>query len=120
MADFNYNSAAIKAGRLIAKFGGDGTFTRETGGGVDPVTGDTSQVTTDSIAGTVTPVLNYRNDEINGESVLRSDGYVFFDGAPVRIGDNISINGEVWRAVDIQKIQSVDGVLVYQKVQLRL
>ena len=119
MAKFDYNQAAADAKELIEEFGGPGSFVRVTGGGIDPATGDSSASTTETITGTVTPILNYRADEVNGESVKRGDGYVYFDGASVSINDTTTMNGEVWRAVDVITLKSVDGVLVYQRVQLR-
>ena len=119
MAKFDYAEAAQDAKELIDEFGGAGSFSRVSGGGIDPVTGDSTPETTTTVTGTVTPVLSYRANEVNGESVLQGDGYVFFDGAAVLVDDYITINAEVWRAVNISKIESVDGVTVYQRVQLR-
>lgn len=116
---FDYAKAQATAKRLIEKFGEAGAFSRVTSGGTDNVTGVTTPETTTTISGTVTPALKYKSNEINGESVQRGDGYVFFDGDEIAINDTITINGEAFRAVFIDKIESVAGVLVYQKVQLR-
>lgn len=116
---FDYVKRRARADRLIEKSGEAGAFNRVTAGGTDNVTGATTPETTTTINGTVTPVLKYKSNEINGESVQRGDGYVFFDGDEIAINDTITINGELFRAVFIDKIESVAGVLVYQKVQLR-
>ena len=119
VAKFDYVKAQATAKKLVEKFGESGTFIRTVQGAIDPATGEQGDNTTISINGTVTPVLRFSNDEINGESVQRDDGFVFFDGGELAINDNITINGETWRCVDVSKIKSVSGVLVYQKVQLR-
>lgn len=119
MDKFDYVKAQATAKRLIGKFGEAGAFSRVIAGGTDNVTGVTTPETTNTINGTVTPVLKYKSNEINGESVQRGDGYVFFDGDEIAVNDTITINGELFRAVFIDKIESVAGVLVYQKVQLR-
>lgn len=119
VAKFDYVKAQATAKKLVEKFGESGTFTRTVQGAIDPATGEQGASTNISNNGTVTPVLRFSNDEVNGESVQRDDGFVFFDGGEVAINDNVTINGETWRCVDVSKIKSVNGVLVYQKVQLR-
>ena len=119
VAKFDYIKAQTTAKKLVEKFGESVTFIRTVQGAIDPATGEQGANTTVSIGGTVTPVLRFSNDEINGESVQRDDGFVFFDGGELAINDKIAINGETWRCVDVSKIKSVSGVLVYQKVQLR-
>lgn len=71
------------------------------------------------IMGIVILIFKYNLNEINGEFVQCGDGYVYFDGGEIIINDMIMINGEIFCVVFIDKIESVNGVLVYQKVQLR-
>ena len=119
MAKFDYVEAQSNAAALIDEFGDAGSFTRETLGVENPATGEMSPSATESFGGTVTPLLRFGNAEVNGESVQRGDGYVYFDGDEVLINDYIELNGETWRAVDVTKLTSVGGVRVYQKIQLR-
>ena len=119
MAKFDYIKAQATAKKLVEKFGESGAFIRTVQGAIDPATGEQGASTESTINGTVTPVLRFSNDEVNGESVQRDDGFVFFDGDELAINDKTTINGETWRCVDVSKIKSVSGVLVYQKVQLR-
>ena len=119
MAKFDYGKAQETAERLIDKYGAPGSFTRTTQGDIDPATGEQGAGTTTMINGTVTPVLSYKASEINGESVQRGDGYVYFDGGEIAINDKATINGDLYRCVDVSSIKSVEGVLVYQKIQLR-
>lgn len=119
MAKFDYTKAQATVKKLVEKFGESGSFTRTVQGAIDPATGEQGASTETTISGTVTPVLRFSNDEVNGESVQRGDGYVYFDGDELAINDKVTINGEKWRCVDVSKIKSVSGVLVYQKVQLR-
>lgn len=119
VAKFDYGKAQETAERLIDKYGAPGSFTRTTQGDIDPATGEQGAGTTTMINGTVTPVLSYKASEINGESVQRGDGYVYFDGGEIAINDKATINGDLYRCVDVSSIKSVEGVLVYQKIQLR-
>lgn len=119
MAKFDYEQARRDADTLINEFGDSGSFTRATPGAIDQATGEQSPGTTTLINGTITPILRYMNNEINEESVLRTDGYVYFSGGEIEIGDTTVLNSETFRAVDVTKLKSVSGTLVYQKVQLR-
>lgn len=119
VAKFDYEQARRDADTLINDFGDAGSFTRVTQGAIDQATGEQSPSTTTPINGTITPILRYMNNEINGESVLRTDGYVYFSGGEIEVGDTAVLNGETFRAVDVAKLKSVSGTLVYQKVQLR-
>lgn len=119
MAKFDYEQARRDADTLISDFGDSGSFTRVIPGAIDQATGEQSPSTTTLINGTITPTLRYMNNEINGESVLRTDGYVYFSGGEIEVGDTTVLNGETYRAVDVVKLTSVSGTLAYQKVQLR-
>ena len=68
----------------------------------------------------MTPILPFKQNEIDGKTIQTGDGYVFFhsDTAPT-IGYLHTQNGDTWRAVNIMEMTSVDGVHVYCKVQLR-
>lgn len=117
---FDYAAAAITASELIHKFGGAGTFTiAGSDGGYDndgnPIAGQPDV----TISGTVTPLLQYKRQEIDGTNIQMGDSYVFFDGSPVPDGATITINGNELIAVSATTLTSVDGVLVFQKIQLR-
>lgn len=121
MATLDYTSARITATRLITKFGETSTLTLPgTNGGYDEF-GNVIAATPDvEVTGTVTPLLDYKKDEIDGETIRREDAYVFFDtdGEP-QIGMNITINSVKYTVMNVKKLQSVGGVNVYFKLQLR-
>ena len=72
-----------------------------------------------TLSGTVTPVLSYRASEIDGTAIQQGDGYVFFYGSRLGVGDVTSLNGQDYRVINIEKIESISNTLVYQKVQVR-
>ena len=121
MAEFDYQQAATDARLIIGDFGRSGAFVVQgVSGGFDPITGDTLADTADTaISGLVTPVLMYRNSEIDGTTIIQGDGYVYFSGDSVPVGATLTVNGDTYRAVNIIKLQSLDGVMVYQKIQVR-
>lgn len=119
---FDYAQAALDAAEIIEEFGAAGSiYSPAIPAGQDPDTGDatagTAQVT---ITGTITPKLQYKKMEIDGVNILARDSFVFFDtaGTPA-VGMLTDLNGETLRIVQIDKLQSVDGVNVYHKLQLR-
>lgn len=116
---FDYAEVEQSAKELIEFFGGDGSFSRIDGGSIDPFTGEASLQTTETLNGTVTPVLSYKASEIDGTVIQQGDGYVFFYGEALGIGDTATLNGQDYRVINVSKIESVEGVLVYQKVQVR-
>lgn len=119
---FNYAEKRATAEKLITKFGGSGSFVVPgNDGGFDPNTGDNIPAQPDvSIDGIITPALQFKQQEVDGETVQWGDAYVFFhsDNEPP-IGALTTINGVTWRCVRVMELTSVDGVNVYRKVQIR-
>lgn len=120
MVAFNYEKARWKATAIISKFGDVGTFVvKGNTGGFDDE-GNVIDDTADSyINGIVTPLLQYKTNEIDGTTIKIGDSYVFFDGAEVPINAVITLNGDTLRAVSNKELTSVGGVNVYRKIQLR-
>ena len=122
MARFDYGKMRALAQKLIDKFGGEAQFIKAgQQGGYDPDTGnqtpDTPPVTIDGLS---TPLLSYKSSEIDGTVIKMGDGYVFFhsDIEP-EIDMKITLNGDTFRAINLTKLTSVQGVKVVCKVQLR-
>ena len=119
---FDFSEAREDAKEIITEFGESSTLTNPgASGGYDAFGNPIADTPGATINGTVTPLLNYKIDEIDGETIQRQDSYVFFDtdGTP-EIGMNITINGQKYAIVDIPlRIQSVGGVTVLNKLQLR-
>lgn len=119
---FDYTKARLTATNLITKFGEPSTITKPgVTGGYDAFGNPIANTPPVNVNGTVTPLLSYKIDEVDGETIQRQDSYVFFDtdGTP-EIGMNITINGQKYAVVDIPlRIQSVGGVTVLNKLQLR-
>lgn len=121
MAAFDYVRARSIAKGLIEKFGQAGEFIiKGSEGGMDkwgdPIP-DTPSVV---MPGTVTPLLSYKKVEVDGEQILATDSYVFFyceDVPP--IDSKTTINSNEYRAINIERLDSVDDVNVYVKIQLR-
>lgn len=121
MTAFDYNKAHAVAVKLITKFGQTGEVVKvgndsgyDTSGNAIPV--QSGFVTN----GRVTPLLRYKKSEVDGESVLMTDSYVFFESSSSPgVGMMITINDEQFRIIDISKLTSVDDISVYRKLQLR-
>jgi len=122
MSNFDYDNARVIAENLIAKFGQLASFYKN---GSDPRPFDDAgnPRTPDpviEIAGTVTPLLSFKQHEIDGMAILATDSYVYFhsDDEPP-IDSKITINSNEYRLVAIKKLGSVDGINIYRRMQLR-
>jgi hypothetical protein len=119
---FDYASARNDALEIINEFGASSSFViAGTGsGGYDDLANVIPAQPDTIISGTITPLLSYKASEIDGETILQGDGYVFFhsDTAPP-IDSKTTVNGLVYRAVRVESLDSIAGVNVFRKVQLR-
>lgn len=120
MVAFNYENARLTATKLITKFGASGSFVvKGNDGGYDDDGNVIASQPDTSISGIVTPLLQYKTNEVDGTTIKTGDSYVFFDGAEVPINAVITLNGDTLRAVSNKELTSVGGVNVYRKIQLR-
>lgn len=122
MTKFDYGKARRVAKGLIDKFGQAGSFTKEGGGagGYDDFGNVILPEPDTVISGIVTPLLSYKQQEIDGEQIKSTDSYVFFHSeAEPPIGAKAVMNGSEYRVVNVKKLDSVDDVNVYRKLQLR-
>ena len=121
MAAFDYANARSVAVKLITKFGQAGQVIKEGNESGWDSSGNVIAAQPDvTIDGIVTPLLQYKQFEIDGEHVLATDSYVFFDSSTApEIGMMITINAQQFRVVNVTIMTSVDGINVYRKLQLR-
>lgn len=118
---FNYDAARATAKRLIELFGQAGSAIKEAvPAGPDIYGAIVAAQDEVVISGTVTPKLDYTQAEIDGESVKIGDSYVLFhsEAAP-QIDMTITINSVKSRIVSISPLDSVDGINIFRKLQLR-
>ena len=104
---FDYSKARAVAAKLIDKFGASSSFViAGTGAGGYDDLGNVMPAQPDTIiSGTITPLLSYKQSEIDGETILMGDGYVFFhsDTAPA-IGATTALNSLIYRAVWVESL----------------
>ena len=121
MAAFDYVNAHNVAVKLITKFGQPNNIVIKGNSSGWDDSGNQIPVEPDTIiSGIVTPLLKYKQAEIDGESVLMTDSYVFFSSeTPPEIDMMITINSQQFRVVDLTTLNSVDDINVYRRLQLR-
>lgn len=114
---FDYQNSAETASKLIAKFGVTRTFTRQADGEYIP---GAPPSTTETTYDTKTVWLSYKNDEIDGSSVLMGDAKLLTDplGNKPEIDDTVQKDGATWRVVDAMPLSPAD-VNVRYAVQVR-
>lgn len=110
---------------LILEYGGAGQLILVgTTGGFDGSGDSTPDTPSTLIDGILTPIINYKNHEIDGESVIKGDGYILWQSA-TKLSElvveklQITINGTLFRVKDIGELTSINGVNLAYKLQLR-
>ena len=122
MADlFDYRKAHATAARLISKFGQPANVIKKGNASGWEDNGDPIPVQPDIVInGMVTPLLQYKQSEIDGEHVLVTDSYVFFESSiPPEIDMMITINSQQFRIENLKTLESVDDINIYRRLQLR-
>lgn len=116
-----YENQRALAEKLITKFGASATvYTPAQDGGTDALGGPKPSTPRQDINGIATPVLSYKNDEIDGELVKSTDGYIFFHSEELpEVGVLHDANGVTYRVQDLMIIESRGGIVCLVKAQLR-
>ena len=118
---YNFPAARAQAKRIITKFGKPGeVILKGVSGGFDD-NGDVTPDTPDTIIkGTITPLIQFKTKEIDGESILKGDSWVYFDSdTEPQINMQITLNGKTLRIIQTFPLSSVDDVNIFRKLQLR-
>lgn len=104
-----YANLRTSALATLTKFGKSITFSRTVSGGYDPATGGTTGDTTETATG-VGVLVNYKNIEIDGTTILASDRKIIYSGEEPQINDSYSS----WRVVAVNPIDPDEsGNIVY-------
>ena len=124
---FNYTKSRATAEKIITKFGQSSRF-YSLGETTTDMLGNTITIAGEEIQGVISPKMRYSAQEIQASSSVKNsesgliagDSYVFFhsDIEP-SIGMLTDLNNETLRVVSIEKVDSVDNINVYRKLQLR-
>jgi hypothetical protein len=118
---FNYSKARATAKKVITKYGAASQFiSKGITGGFDE-NGDVIANTADTIiSGIITPLIQYKVSEIDGQSIINGDAWAFFHSDnEIVIGMQTTVNGKSFRVVDVNKLASPTDIVIYYKVQLR-
>lgn len=111
----NYSNLQTKATALLQNNGQSITFSYTSGAVIDPATGTVTS------AGTVTNVSgygvasNYRNAEIDGESILASDVRLIASNVATEPEPDwtVIVNSRTWRVMDVQPINPAGTNIIY-------
>jgi len=118
----DYARARASAKRMISNYGQPSQVIKKgIAAGEPDAWGDISPAEPDTVIdGIITPWLDAKTGEIDGENILRGDGFVYFhsDTAP-EINMQTTINGKTFRIVNTKVLDSVDDINVYRRLQLR-
>lgn len=118
---FDYSGARNEAYSIISEYGQTGSVIKKGVTGGDDEWGDPiADIPPVTINGIITPFLAAKKAEVDDTNVLMGDGFVFFhsDIAP-EIDMQTTLNGITYRIIAMNVLNSVDGINVYRKLQLR-
>ena len=121
MAAFDYVNAHAVAERLITKFGQPANVIKKGNAGGYDTSGNVIAAQPDvTISGKVSPKVDFKLSETDGENVIMGDAYCYFDSVtPPEIGMMITLNSEEFRIINLKILDSVDNINVYRRMQLR-
>lgn len=113
---FNYSAIAESSAKLLRNFGRQLTFTRKADGTYDPNEGTTTQTqTTYQKFGCV---FEYSDAERGDNRIQQGDRRVLAEGHSYAVGDQVSLDGQVYRIIAISNIQPA-GTVVACNLQVR-
>ena len=118
---YNYTTARATARRSILKYGSTGSVIQKgQSGGYDDegdAIADTADVT---ITGIATSLVLFDNKEIDGESILTGDSWVYWQSdTAIAAGMQITLNSITFKIMAVTAVQSIANVIIYERLQLR-
>lgn len=120
---FDYEDARETAKELIEEYGNDSVLVKKgTTGGFDSGGNVAPDVPDVDIIGIITPLISYKNAEIDGETIIKGDAWAFFyteSAIPIEIDMQVTINGKTFSIKGIGSLSSVDDINIYTRLQLR-
>ena len=113
---YNYTPLTQSAGRIIAKFGTQYTFTRVTKGTYNPVTGKTSD--SSSTYTGYACLFNYSDVDLADGTVLQGDRRMLVEGGTYEVGDSVVVGSDTYRVISVSEIAPA-GTVVAANLQIR-
>lgn len=117
----NYTALQSTATRLLRDNGQAITFSYQTGEVINPATGAVTTPASEATVPGFGVATNYKNAEINGETVLSSDLKLLASNiatAP-EVNWKVTVNGKTWRVMQVMPINPA-GTNVMYILQIRI
>ncbi len=111
----NYAALQATATRLLRDNGQSITFTFETGEVIDPATGTVTTPAGESTVDGFGVATNFKNAEIDGQSVLASDMKLLASNVATEptAGAKVSVNGKTFRVMQVTPINPANSNVMY-------
>lgn len=118
---FSYSSARNTVKRIINRYGGAGSVVQKGSTGGYDSEGNAKADTSDTVIdGIITPVITFKTSDIDGETIKRGDGFVYFQSeSEVSVDMQTTINSETFRVKAVDILSSIGDVKIYQRLHLR-
>jgi hypothetical protein len=111
----NYTALEATATRLLRDNGQAITFSYETGEVINPATGTVTTPASESTVSGYGVASNYKNAEIDGQSVLASDLKLLASNVATEPKANwkVGVNGKTWRVMQVMPINPAGTNVMY-------
>lgn len=111
---FNYTATRTTAKRLLTRFGATVSITGTSAETFDPITGAYTGGGSASITG-VGVKSPFKKHEIDGETVLKTDVKLIFEGAAgvPAIGNTATLNGIGYRIQNVMPLEPAETSVIY-------
>ena len=111
----NYTALESTAARLLRDNGQAITFSYETGEVINPATGVVTTPSSETTVDGFGVATNYKNAEIDGQSVLASDLKLLASNIATEPEANwkVTVNGKTWRVMQVNPINPAGTNVMY-------
>lgn len=121
---FDFAEARLDAVEIIEEFGGDGSIVSKGSSGGFTQSGSVLADSADTeILGKTSPLMSYKNNEIDGKSIIMGDSFIYFQSITntekIEVDMQTTLNNKTFRIKKVEDLSSIANVNVYYKLQLR-
>lgn len=111
----NYTALQATATNLLRDNGQSITFTYETGEVIDPATGTVTTPASETTIAGFGVATNYKNAEIDGQSVLASDLKLLASNIATepQVDWQVTVNSKTWRVMSVMPINPAGTNVMY-------
>ena len=121
---FDYDESRLDAFEIINDFGGSGSVVSKGSTGGFAQDGSILANSNDTtITGSISPLMSYKNNEIDGKSIIMGDSFVYFqadtNADKINVDTQVTLNSKTFKVKSVKDLSSITDINVFYKLQLR-